>query len=505
VLKTKIGNLLGLNRLLVTLVISSLIFLFSFQRGVAQKSTDSLSYLENVKKQYSILISDNQMKFAQSGFWLYDLKNKKLLIQNQADKAFAPASTLKLLSTITAMEVLGEDFQFFTLFGYSGKLNEGILDGDIVIKGSGDPSLASSFLEKPATIKDIAKQVAKSIKAKGINTIYGKVIIDNSLYSSFLLPDGYTVGDIGNNYGTSIYGLNLADNMLTVTFEPGKIGDFAKIKKIEPEGAKINLTTQVKYAQKGSGDNTNCYAFPLEENVLLKGTIPEGDKSFKVRIACPNPMLLFGYHIQQALIREGIEIGNDYEVSQFTIGFQTIDSLKSVSLIELANTCNLYSLNHYAEGLVLAAANKASGAKDLTEAINWELIYWKEKKLDLSGSRLFDGSGLSPNNGITVEVMGGLLQFLSQSVYGNKVINGLPTLGSSGTLTDAAEKSKLNNRIKAKTGSIGGVYNFAGFVLDAECKEPQYAFVLFNNRFVGSGATFKKKCGKLLSELATLP
>ena len=500
-------QLLGINFYFKKVMFFSITFLLiGYSQVCIGQNTDSLAAIDNIKAIQQSLATDPQMLTGQHGFLLINLETKKVILEEQAGKAFAPASTLKLLSTASALEVLGEDYRFKTVFGYTGQIvGDGILDGDLVIKGSGDPSLASNYTEPTMGITALCKKMAKAVVAAGIKTIYGKVIIDNSLYSGFVISDGYPVGDIGNYYGAAIFATNVSDNQLEVSFEPSKKGAKTFVRSIFPADGSFEIVNHVTTASAGTGDRTIAYSFPFGKSILFKGTIPESKKPFKIRISMPNPPLLLGNYFQQALAGEQLGIGNDYLVSDVPVKFKPIDTLVSNPLKDLVNSCNLYSLNHYAESMLMASAYHTANARDMTGALAWSEKYWKSRGIEVSFNKLYDGSGLSPNNGMSVQTMGMLLSYIANKPYGAQLIEGLPTLGSTGTLMDAAPKSANNGRIKAKTGSIGGVYNFAGYVLDSKTNKPKYAFVIFNSRFTGSAANFKRKCGKLMSALSNLP
>lgn len=498
-----LGMKLHIKKVMFLSITFLLVGIFQVCKG---QNADSLAVIANIKAIQQALASDPQMLTGQHGFLLINLETKKVLLEEQAGKAFAPASTLKLLSTASALEVLGEDYKFKTVFGYTGQIvGDGILDGDLVIKGSGDPSLASNYTEPTMGITALCKKIAKAVVAAGIKTVYGKVIIDNSLYSGFVISDGYPVGDIGNYYGAAIFATNVSDNQLEVSFEPSKKGAKTYIRTIFPADGSFEIVNEVTTASAGTGDRTIAYSFPFGKSVLFKGTIPESKKPFKVRISMPNPPLLLGNYFQQALAGEQLGIGNDYVVSTTEVKFKPIDTIISNPLKDLVNSCNLYSLNHYAESMLMASAHHSVNARDMIGALAWSEKYWKIRGVEVNYNKLYDGSGLSPSNGMSVQTMGSLLSYIASKPYGTQLIDGLPTLGSTGTLMDAAPKSATNSRIKAKTGSIAGVYNFAGYVLDSKTNKPKYAFVLFNNRFTGSAANFKRKCGKLMSALGTLP
>ena len=149
-------------------------------------------------KVFTEFLQHNALKNASIGFYAFNLRDNQVIINHNGDLALVPASSLKLITTATALEVLGEAHRFTTTISYSGEIKNGILNGNIIIKGGGDPALGShrfrsyygAFLNNWAT----------SIKALGIDSINGKIIADASIFDNEV-PATWIWQDLGNYFG----------------------------------------------------------------------------------------------------------------------------------------------------------------------------------------------------------------------------------------------------------------------------------------------------------------
>ena len=137
----------------------------------------------------------------------------------------APASTQKIFTAIAAFSLLGNDFTYKTEIGYNGKIDDGILKGDIIIKGYGDPTLGSwrYAQTKPDSILNF---FTTAIKNAGIKKINGNIFLDDGVFNYNALPGGYIWDDMGNYYGSGIWAINWRENQYDLILKPGtNIGD----------------------------------------------------------------------------------------------------------------------------------------------------------------------------------------------------------------------------------------------------------------------------------------
>jgi len=171
---------------------------------------------------------DLDLASAGIGFCVLDAKTKSLVLEQNSQMALVPASTLKVLTTYAALSKLGQNFRFETRLFYTGTFDasSGILDGDILILGDGDPSLQSELYNNNNTL--ITDKWAKLIKEKGIKEIKGKVIGDAS-YLDCSIPDEWIWADISNYYGAIPNGLSFMDNKFKIVFQTGIKDSEAKL------------------------------------------------------------------------------------------------------------------------------------------------------------------------------------------------------------------------------------------------------------------------------------
>ena len=159
------------------------------------------------------------------GFCLID-GGGKVVVDLNAETAFIPASTLKTVTTATALQRLGPDFRFSTRLRSTAPVVDGVLDGDILIIGEADPLLGLADLTKWAV----------TLKDQGLREVTGRIVGDGRFFHGSLFDDFWNWGDIGNGYGSAVSGLNLEHNRFTVTFRGAEAeGEAALVSSIVPE------------------------------------------------------------------------------------------------------------------------------------------------------------------------------------------------------------------------------------------------------------------------------
>lgn len=170
---------------------------------------------------FNALSKDTCLTNASISFCLLNQKNGKIIYSKNKDKLLAPASTLKTFTTATALEVLGENFQYKTKIVFKGEIKNKIAYGTLLIFGSGDPSLGSDRFEstKPNTV---FKQIELALQNKGIDKIIGDIQVDKKIFIDESINKGWLDEDIGNYYGAGIYPLNWRENKFEINLAPTK-------------------------------------------------------------------------------------------------------------------------------------------------------------------------------------------------------------------------------------------------------------------------------------------
>jgi serine-type D-Ala-D-Ala carboxypeptidase/endopeptidase (penicillin-binding protein 4) len=159
-----------------------------------------------------------EYKNAQAGIHIAEMETGKVLYELNSDKMMIPASVLKLVTSAAALEILGPDYRFRTRIGYSGKIENGILKGNLVIIGGGDPALGSEYFRDHYFFPHFLEVWAQRIKAAGIKRVEGNLIMDGSLYDTEKIPPTWIWEDMGNYYGAGASALTVYDNLFRISF-----------------------------------------------------------------------------------------------------------------------------------------------------------------------------------------------------------------------------------------------------------------------------------------------
>lgn len=153
--------------------------------------------------------SSRGLNSGSSAFLVVDLQNNETLVEHNADKPLVPASIMKCVTTATLLDKMSEDDRFVTGVYLTGPMEDGVLKGNLLVEGSGDPSLNSRHIEGNT---DICNEIAGALDAKGIREIEGRIVVDENLWSGPSVPPSWASGDLPHAYGTGSHGLNFEDN-----------------------------------------------------------------------------------------------------------------------------------------------------------------------------------------------------------------------------------------------------------------------------------------------------
>jgi len=438
------------------------------------------------------------------GLWVQEVESGNVLVNYKANRSFMPASNLKLITTATALEVLGSDYRYKTKGYYTGKLDStGVLDGNLVVVGSGDPSLGSD--QYNVKISDLMSTWSESLQKQGIKQVTGDLYVDVSAYDANPVPDFWPWADLGNYYGAGIYGLNLSDNTVKLYFQQNRtLADPVKLLRSEPDMKGVSYTNGVVTGPEGSKDEAYIYGAPFQNNRMILGTLPPGDGEYKVKGSMPDPPAWFGHLLKQALKAKGIVLKGTVKVSatpRKTSGAKLWFDYQSPTLAELARNTNFFSINLYAESIFQQIALAKTGKGDREKAIHEVKRFWSSVGIDTLGWILMDGSGLSPLNAISPEQMGKVLRYMAKDAKASTAfVASLPKAGKDGTVYWFGKNTALENNAQLKSGSFTGTLCYSGYMITKSNK--RVAFSIMMNRYEGEMRAAAKKLLPLLEKVA---
>jgi D-alanyl-D-alanine carboxypeptidase/D-alanyl-D-alanine-endopeptidase (penicillin-binding protein 4) len=480
--------------------IFSLIFHCALGVYAQSKSINDLN--SEIKK----ILSEKEMQTASLGFCVYDLQADKMLFSYQANQSMVIASILKLSTTSAALQILGTNFRFETHLEYDGKIENGILKGNLYIKGGGDPTLGKDSMDK------LMKEWTEAVKKQGIRQIDGAVIGDASIFEEHLAPDNWAWSDIGNYFGAGACGLSINDNYFELYFNSGKKeGDPTQFLKYEPLIDELEFVNEIKTGALGSADEAYIYASPYSYAPrYMKGTIPPNRSNYIVKAAIPDPPLFCAKMLTKYLKVSGISITKEPTTDRL-IRLKKISMAKdrksfhknlSAPLKEIVLQTNTRSINIYAESMLkmIGLYKKGKGSTEVgREAI---IDFWRSKQIDMNGFFMEDGSGLSHYNAVTPLQLTQILVATYKTPIFKEFYNSFAIAGKTGTARYLLGGTSAEGNMRAKSGSLTRVRSYAGYVNTKS--NHLLAFVIVANNFSGESRDMKKRLERVLAILPEL-
>lgn len=434
---------------------------------------------EKISTAFRRFTADAQMKHALSSLMVIDAATGKTVYASNEQIGLAPASTLKVVTSSTALDVLGSNFVFRTPFLFTGTVTNGLYKGDIVVKGTGDPTTGSW---RYAATKDFAQlgQIANALNEAGIRQWEGSFLLDKGSFGTQAVPGGWTFDDMGNYYGAGPQAFNWHENQYDLVLNPGSsAGQPVRIARTKPIANAIDLANELETGPAGSGDQAIIFADRWPGGTV-RGTVPAGVKEFVISGSVTD---VAGYW-QKSLNQYGA--ANNLPLFQqakaviaqaavTTTGMKTLTTLESPGLDSIVYFFLQKSINLYGEALLKQVALKAGKDATTENGVKWMRDYWKQKGIDNGAMRIVDGSGLSPHNRVTTITLVQVMKNARLQTWYPAFYEGLPVI----------------NGIKMKSGSISGVRGYTGYIKSSAGGEYIFAFLV--NNFDGSSSAVMQK------------
>ena len=447
---------------------------------------------------------DKDLKNASIGFSVMDAKTSEPISEYNSHLALIPASTQKIITTSAALHLLGANYRYETKIYYTGTFikETGILNGDLIIVGSGDPTLQSENFSKDNLL--VTDKWAKALKEKGLKEIKGKIIGDASCFDRSV-PGNWTWEDISNYYGAAPCGLSFMDNKFKIVYSSKEAGSKAKLVSTMPSYLNNTLTITSNVIAGGTEDEAYVYGDPFSYLKEVKGTIPPNKTNFEVEAVLPDPALLCAENLYSSLIQLGItcdpkSISSNYQKENIPMEKQLIYSYFSPTLDKIIFHTNMKSNNHYCETLL-----RTIGKGDMNTGITAVKNFWQNRGLAMDEAYMKDGSGLSRINTLTTDLQATLLSKMYRDSAGSnyRVFNtSLPIAGKQGSMSNIGKGKLIENNMRAKTGYINRARGYCGYVKSKSGKDIAFS-VLFNN-YNCSPKEAKLKIERFLIELGEL-
>ena len=448
---------------------------------------------------------------ASISFCAIDLSTGLMIAEYNPNLSLSPASIVKLFSTATAFEVLGSDYKPSTRIYIDGKIDSnGVLQGNLWIRGGGDPTLGSKYFNEEGKESQFLKIWCDTLKQLGIKNIAGSIVSDASQFGYTGIPEGWNWSDMGNYYGAGPSGLVIYDNMVKYTFKTGSyVGAKTELLSIFPSVPNFQFHNYITTSKK-DGDNSFIFGAPYSLDRFGNGTLPLNSKAFVVKGSMPDPEFQIAYEFEKVLKENGIttekgiktarQMDVNKEYIRYRDDFELIYTHFGQSVLSIATHTNMKSVNLFAEELLCLSGCKLSGYGSTENSLKQLEKFWS-KRLNFTGLYIKDGSGLSRSNAISARHFCDLLQEMYKSSNYADFLSTLPLAGCSGTLSDVCKNQLGHGRIKAKSGTLNRVKAYSGYV-DSESGK-KIAFAIIVNNFNSSSSVVVDQMEKIFNVMAT--
>lgn len=423
------------------------------------------------------------MQHASMTIAVADINTGNIIASHNPDLSCITASTMKTVTSATALELLGGDYRFNTRVYAQGEIKGNKLKGNLIIQGCGDPTLGSVYFKDNP---DIVYEILNALQQRGIKKIEGSIIADQSIIPYPAYNGWWDVGDLAWDYGMGIHGLSYSDNRMQFKFTAlnGKISNA----RFEPPVSGIQIINHLSGENKDNVDLGLEYATPA---VVLMGSAANQDYDFTIANPLPANMLIDS--LQRVLKANKIKV-KDKTVKNIVPTTTVIAEHFSQPLYEIVRSLLDRSDNMFTEGLLRAVAHETG---HIATAANGAAVVdslWKSHGLDTQSLFQHDGSGLARANKNSARFFVQMLNYVEQHADAPYRLSALMP-NASKRIGKLLPETSLANDIVLKSGSMTAVQCFVGYY---PANNPQYTFAVLVNNWNGTRADMRDRIDKML-------
>ena len=484
--------------LLAVAVCAASAMLATISVGAAQTSPTALpaatsAAVRRLQSDIDTLLAAPQL---QAGIWgvvvkslgslgsLGSTSRDETLYAANAGKLLLPSSNLKILTLAAAAYQLGWDYTYETRVAASGSIDAGagVLNGDLLITGTGDPSIENWAGDATRLFREWAEE----IKAAGIHTVTGRVVGDDNAFVDEGLGAGWAWDDLGRSYATSVGALQFNENTAQITIAPGPTAGADATITAAPPSAGLIIRNLVKTTPRGTAAMVTTDRLPGSTTLQVRGSVALGTRPSVHNVSVVNPTLYFLNELRAALIADGIDVRgpaadiDDLSNPPSRVGSLPLVSYHSPPLSELATTMMTLSQNLYAETL-LRTLGRSAGVPTAAGGVAAVRSVMDKWNIPAGGYAQVDGSGLSRYDYATADTLVAVLERVDHDRRLRDPFRAtLPVAGRAGTLENRMKGTVAEGNARAKTGSLSNARSLCGYVASAD-GEPLVFAIIANN------------------------
>ena len=429
---------------------------------------------------------------------VHNINKDSTIYTRNEELALMPGAVNKLFTTAAAYSRLGPKFTFETYLYYTGSIDrQGVLDGDIIVSGSGDPFFCSGrFTYTDSTFH----RLANGIRKLGIRRINGHIYADTTLFEDERIHPSWQWSDMGNGYGGGACGLNYNENSIDVHFKSGRrVGDPAIITSNHPD---ITLVNQVVTGSRDTLLDITFFGSPYGNSRICKGVIPLNTSDTLFRASMPHPAYNMVRDFTLYLRNHGIPVSEEPS-DNFAMPKQykkvcvdTSFDLFTITALTMQTTNNIA-----AESLYKMLGCLRDGHGGYLSGRKFMYDYFNELDLNTSGIQVVDGSGISRDNHVTAYFVTQFLDVVARQPFFWDFVG---TLGISRKMPEYSIIPEVPEgcSLKIKTGVMPGVRNCVGYFTNDE--DEMFSFAILCNNYEGDDSRMNALIRDILEEIIKL-
>jgi serine-type D-Ala-D-Ala carboxypeptidase/endopeptidase (penicillin-binding protein 4) len=455
----------------------------------AQKDTllyrkgNNTSSLSELREQLDDYFNDQSFDNAFVGVMVKSLRTGEVLYKRNADKLFTPASDMKLFTSAAGLILLGRDYNYQTNISIDGEVEKGVLQGDLIIQGSGDPTISGRFYDGQVT--KVFENWTDTLKAKGIWAINGNIYGDDSLFDNIGLGKGWELDYESKWFAAPTGALSFNDNTIEVKIEPGEVNYPANV-SLTPDTKYLSVISKVITVEDPSESPITVIRVRGTNLISVSGTIGKRSVPVVEHVSIIDPTMYFLSVFREVLEKNGIVVKGRVGTVDGAVKTIAQDDLtpvfthKSVPLKTIIRELNKNSNNFYAEQLLKTIGLEISNYGTTENGVKACKNLFGSMGINLDNMEMADGSGLSRLDLVSPRQIVNLLTYMYKSDVYPEYYDSLPIAGVDGTLIDRMRKSAAENNVHAKAGYNSNVSSLSGY-LKTTSGEPLDFSIIINN------------------------
>ena len=447
------------------------------------------------------------------GLLIVDAVTGETLFEKDADGYFVPASNMKLFTTALALAKLGPDYRFHTTLETRGTISkQGVLAGDVILVGRGDPNLSNRKF--PYELKEefdgppekVLAELADTLVARGIKEVAGDVIGDDSYFPRERYPTGWEIGDMVWEYGAAISAIVVDDNTVTATLTPGQRSGDPVLATVEPLTPDFILRNDVTTSAPEVKSDLTLTREPGANVVVVRGTLPAASAPRKLVLAVEEPAQHAAAVLARLLSERGVKLDGETRAVHLPDTDATPRAVLaehiSVPLADAIKLSNKISQNLHTEMLLRTVARQNglwAAPEDLFKPAQ---DFYAAAGIAPDDVIQSDGSGLSRHDLVTPRALVTLLKYAQTQPWFDAYYASLAVAGVDGSLQDRMKNTVAFGRIHAKTGSVEHVRTLSGYAETPAGRRLIFSFLSNNQGGKGHEAvdTLNGFCVAMLEE-----